>query len=660
MNYSLLQLLNKTHSLKSVKSIHSHLILNNLLISSDLILNKLLRLYSRFGAIEYACKLFDVIPQPNPFLWTSLIHGFVENFKYTEAFNAFTRMHSGSVEPLNFTIASVLKGLSREKRLKEGEEIYGFVFKKGFGSDLIVQNAVLDFSMRCGKVDFARSLFDEMKEKDVVSWNTMVSGYGNNGRVDIAREFFNEMTERNVVSWTSIINVYVKSGNMVEARVLFDRMPNKDLASWNVMVSGYVNAGDPFSARFIFEEMPIHGVETWNLMILGFCKLGKVELANDYFNRMPKRNVASWTIMVDGYIKSGNVDHARFLFDQMPEKNLVSWSTMISGYAKNGQPRNALDLYNCLKGQGIKPDETFILVIISACSQLGVIDTAQSVICDFVGPSLFSNLRVVTSLIDMYAKCGSIEKAVKVFEMVNEKDLLCYSTMITAFANHGLVQDAISLFAEMQRANIKPDGVAFLGVLTACNHGGLPKEGRLYFEQMKNEYGIQPSEKHYACFVDLLGRAGCLEEAHKLISNMPIAPHSVVWGALLAACRVHCNVQLAEVAASELFKIEPDNSGNYVLLSNIYAAAGVWDGVARVRTLVREHQVRKNRASSWIELGCIVHEFVMGDTSHFDSENIYFILDLLSQDMKLLGYIMDYKKTQVLPSNIHYNILEDG
>lgn len=297
MNYSLLQLLNKTHSLKSVKSIHSHLILNNLLISSDLILNKLLRLYSRFGAIDYACKLFDVIPQPNPFLWTSLIHGFVENFKYTEAFNAFTRMHSGSVEPLNFTIASVLKGLSREKRLKEGEEIYGFVFKKGFGSDLIVQNAVLDFSMRCGKVDFARSLFDEMKEKDVVSWNTMVSGYGNNGRVDIAREFFNEMTERNVVSWTSIINVYVKSGNMVEARVLFDRMPNKDLASWNVMVSGYVNAGDPFSARFIFEEMPIHGVETWNLMILGFCKLGKVELANDYFNRMPKRNVASWTII---------------------------------------------------------------------------------------------------------------------------------------------------------------------------------------------------------------------------------------------------------------------------------------------------------------------------------------------------------------------------
>ncbi|KAJ0035016.1 hypothetical protein Pint_24690 [Pistacia integerrima] len=556
MNHSLLQLLNKTHSLKSLKSIHSHLVLNNSLTSSDLILNKLLRLYSRFGAIDYARKLFDIIPHPNPFLWTSLIHGFVENFRYTEAFYTFMRMHSESVAPLNFTIASVLKGLAREKRVKEGEEIYGFMVKSGWDCDLIVQNAVLDLFIRCGKVDFARRLFDEMEEKDVVSWNTMVSGYG-------------------------------------------------------------------------------------------FCKAGEIELAKDYFNRMPERNAASWTIMVDGYIKSGNIDHARCIFDQMPEKNLVSWSTMISGYAKNGQPRNALELYNCLKGQGIKPDETFILGIISACSQLGVIDTAESIICDFFGPSLFSNLRVVTSLIDMYAKCGSIERAVKVFQIVNEKDLPCYSTMIAAFANHGLVQDAISLFAEMQRANIKPDGVAFLGVLTACNHGGLVNEGRLYFEQMKSKYGIQPSEKHYACVVDLLGRAGCLEEAHKLISNMPVAPHSVVWGALLAACRVHCNVQLAEVAAAELFKIEPDNSGNYVLLSNIYAAAGMWDGVARVRAMVREHRVRKNRGSSWIELGCIVHEFVMGDTSHFDSENIYYILELLSEDMKLLGYIMDSKKTSI-------------
>ncbi|KAK1591863.1 hypothetical protein Q3G72_014832 [Acer saccharum] len=233
---------------------------------------------------------------------------------------------------------------------------------------------------------------------------------------------------------------------------------------------------------------------------------------------------------------------------------------MIGGYAINGQPRNVLELYKSFKEQGIKPDETFILGIISACSQLRILDTAESIIHDFSEPSFFPNLRVVNSLIDMYAKCGSIERAKQVFEMAHQKDLLCYSTMIAAFANNGLGQDAISLFDEMQRANITPDGVAFLGVLTACNHGGLVNAGKMFFKQMIGEYGIQPSEKYYACVVDLLGCSGCLDEAHNIIKNMPIAPHSAVWGALLAACRVHCNVQLAEVASAELFKIEPYNS----------------------------------------------------------------------------------------------------
>ncbi|KAK1591890.1 hypothetical protein Q3G72_015379 [Acer saccharum] len=494
MNHSLLQFVKKANSLKSFKSIHSHLIISGTINSSDLILNKLLRIYSRFGAIDYGRKLFDEIPKPNEFLWTALIHGYVENYRYAEAFSMFVRMLSESVTPLNFTIASVLKSLAREKRVKEGKGIYGFVLKSGFSFDLIVQNAVLDLFMRCGETDFARRAFDAMDEKDVVSWNTMVSGYG---------------------------------------------------------------------------------------------------------------------------------------------------------YAKNGHPRNALELYKSFKEQGIKPDDTFILGIISACSQLGILDTAESIIHDFSEPSFFPNLRVVNSLIDMYAKCGSIERAKQVFEMAHQKDLLCYSTMIAAFANNGLGQDAISLFDEMQRANIRPDGVAFLGVLTACNHGGLVNEGKMYFKQMIDEYGIQPSEKHYACVVDLLGRSGCLDEAHNIIKNMPIAPHSAVWGALLAACRVHCNVQLAEVASAELFKIEPYNSGNYVLLSNTYAAAGLWDDVARVRKMVKERRVRKNRGSSWIDVGCTLHEFVMGDTSHSDSESMCFILNLLSEDMKILGYILDSEKTEV-------------
>ncbi|BFG14015.1 hypothetical protein CerSpe_002890 [Prunus speciosa] len=666
MNHSLLKTVNKCQTLRSLKSIHAHLLVTSSVVSSNLILNKLLRLYSRFGAISYARKLFDEITEPNSFLWTALIHGHVENRRYEEAFSLFTQMHGESIEPLNFTIASVLKALAREGRVQDGETIYGLVLKFGYGTDLTVQNAVLDLFMRCGKVDVARQIFDQMDEKDVVSWNSMISGYGSNGRVDVARQLFDWMPERNTVSWTTMICGYVKSGDMVEARVLFEKLPTKDLVSWNVMISGYTNASDVDKALCLFEVMPIRDVGTWNLMISGLCKAGDIKRAEDFFNMMPNKNVASWTIMMDGYIKSGNVNSARSLFDQMPEKNLVSWSTIIGGYARNGEPHSALEMYKHFKELGVRPDETFILGIISACSQLGILGTAESIVGDYVGQSTLSNLQVVTSLIDMYAKCGSIERATQLFKMIHKKDLLCYSTMISAFANHGLGQDAISLFEEMKKEGIKPDCVSFLCILSACNHAGLVTEGRRYFKQMTVEYRIHPSEKHYACIVDLLGRGGCLKEAYNLICKMPFAAPSAVWGALLAACRVHRNVHLAEVSASELFKIEPDNSGNYILLSNIYAAAGKWDGVAKVRALIREHRVRKNRGSSWIELGSEVHEFVMGDMSHFDSEWIYLILDLLKEDMKFLGYLMDFEEKEELSTStwhsdmFSYNILEDG
>lgn len=637
MNHSLLNLLNRCQSLKTLKSIHAYLVISGSLTSSDLTLNKLLRLYSRFGSISCAHKLFDEIPEPNTFLWTALIHGFTEAHQYENAFSLFIDMHRDSIAPLNFTIASVFKALARLGRLKDGEVVYGFALKCGFAFDLIVQNAMIDLFMRCGAVGFARRIFDEIEERDVVSWNSMVLGYGNNGLVGIARELFDRIEKRNVISWTSIIQGYIKSGEMVEARILFEKMPAKDLAAWKVMLSGYMSVGNLIAARHLFERMPTYDVGTWNMMVSGFGKAGDLENAKVFFDQMQERNVASWVMMMDGYVKVGDMEGARCLFDQMPEKNLVAWSTVIGGYAKNGQPRSALELYKSFKKQNIKPDETFVLGIISACSQLGVLDTAESVIHDFIGPSLSSNLQLLTSLIDMYAKCGTIERAVKVFEMVDHKDLLCYSTMITAFANHGLSDNAISLFDEMQKANIKPDGVTFLGVLTACNHGGLIYEGRRFFKQMIDECGIQPLEKHYACFVDILSRAGCLEEAHSVICSMSILPSAAIWGALLAACRVYHNVLLAEVAAAELFKIEPDNSGNYVLLCSIYADAGRWNDVAKVRTMIRDNQVKKNKGSSWIELGCVVHEFVMGDDAHFDSENIYFVLDLLTKEMKLLG-----------------------
>lgn len=636
MNSSIRQLLSKCRSLRSLKSIHARLIINDAVNTSDLVLNKLVRLYSHLGALDYASNLFDGIPLPNSYHWTALIHGCVDNCRYEEAFSLFRRMLYSPESPLSFTLASVFKGLSREKRVRNGESLYGLVLKSGFDSDLTVQNAALDLFMRCGRVDFAASIFNRMGERDVVSWNTMISGYSNNGAVDCAREFFDNSPERNAISWTSMIGGYIKASNMVEARALFVKMPSKDSASWNVMISGYMDMGDLLEARRLLELMPSHDVRTWNLMLLGFVKSGDIESAEEFFSKMPEKNVASWATMIDGHMKSGNLGLARQLFDQMPSRNLISWSTLIGGYVRNGEPHRALEMYECFKEQGIKPDDTFILGIISACSQLGILEIAESMVNDCLDGSFSSNIRLVTSLIDMYAKCGSIERAVNVFKATPKKDLLCYSTMIQAFANHGLSQEALVLFNKMQSESMEPDAITFLGVLSACNHGGLLAEGRKYFTQMMEEYRIQPSERHYACMVDLLGRAGCLGEAYNLICKMPMKPNAVVWGALLAACRAHRNVELGEVAAAELFEIEPSNSGNYVLLSSLYAAVGRWDGVVKVRTTIRENKVNKNRGSSWVELGGVVHEFVVGDLSHSDSEAIYFVLKLLNEDLKFM------------------------
>ncbi|KAK4355843.1 hypothetical protein RND71_024814 [Anisodus tanguticus] len=570
-----------------------------------------------------------------------MIHGYVENSQQNEAFSLFRDMRIRDITPLNFTVSSILKALGRLKWLRDCEGIFGVIWKCGFSFDLLVQNSVIDCFMRCGEVDCARRVFVGMEEKDVVSWNSMVSGYVINGRLEMARELFDSMDEKNVVSWTSLICGYVRKGDMVEARNLFEAMPSKDMAAWNVIISGYIDVGDVHNASFLFQVMPIRETGTWNLMITGYCKAGELERARDYFEQMPCRNVVSWTMMIDGYVKSGNLHEARSLFDQMPEKNLITWSTMIGGYAKNGKPSAALELFKIFRKQSLELDETFILSVISACSQLGIVDAAESVMSENGVSRYFSDTRVVNSLIDLYAKCGNIQKASQVFEIADKKDLCCYSTMIAAFANHGVVEKAVYLFEDMQRGNIEPDEVTFLGVLSACNHGGLVNEGRRYFKQMTEEFKIQPMEKHYACMVDILGRGGFLEEAHEMILSMHVEPTSAVWGAMLAACSVHRNVQMAEIAASELFKIEPENSGNYILLSNIYAAAGRWHDVARVRAMIREHNVRKNRGSSWIELGSAVHEFVMGDVSHMDTDRICFILSLLNEDMKLSGHTKD-------------------
>ncbi|RVX11905.1 putative pentatricopeptide repeat-containing protein [Vitis vinifera] len=313
------------------------------------------------------------------------------------------------------------------------------------------------------------------------------------------------------VSWTAMIAGYASFSDLVEARKLFDEMPEKNAVSWNAIISGYVKCGDLRSARKMFDEMP-------------------------------HRNVVSFTTMIDGYAKSGDMASARFVFEEAPERDVVAWSALISGYVQNGQPNEAVKIFLEMCSRNVKPDEFIMVSLMSACSQMGSLELAKWV-DDYVRKSSIDVHRahVIAALIDMNAKCGSMDRATK---MLNE--------------------------------GLTPDDVAFTVILTACSRAGLVDEGCYYFESMKTDYSIVPSPDHYACMVDLLGRAGRLKEAYELLKSMPVEPHAGAWGALLGACKLHCDIELGEVVADQLFELEPQNAGNYVLLSNIYAAAEQW------------------------------------------------------------------------------------
>lgn len=378
-----------------------------------------------------------------------------------------------------------------------------------------------------------------------------------------------------------------------------------------------------------------------NTMIGMYVRCGFLGCARNVFDEIPERDVVSWTLLIVAYAKIGDMGLARDLFDELPVKDMVVWTAMVNGYAQNAMPKKALELFERLRNEGVKSDQITLVGAISACAQLGASKYANW-IRDIAESSRLrpeNNVFVGSALIDMYSKCGNVEEAYNVFKGMKERNVFSYSSMIVGYAIHGSAHAAIKLFNEMLETEIKPNHVTFVGVLTACSHAGMVDQGQQIFATMEKCYGVAPTADHYACMVDLLGRAGHLEKALRLIETMPMEPNGGVWGALLGASHVHGNPDVAEIASRHLFELEPDNIGNYLLLSKTYASAGRWDDVSRVRKLMREKKLRKKPGYSWFEAkNGIVHEFFAGDVTHPEITEIKKELDDLMERLKAIGY----------------------
>ncbi|XP_073058244.1 pentatricopeptide repeat-containing protein At3g12770 [Primulina eburnea] len=578
-------LLEKSTGRNHINQIHSQLYRHGLQ-NDGFVITKFIRRCCDLKEVEYARQLFDEFPKPYVSLWNAIIKGYSSHNMLDKVVEMYWRMQGEFVSPDSHTFPHVLKACGGLAAEEIGLAVHAQILRHGFEGDVVVQNGLVAFYVKCGKNDCARVVFDGL-------------------------------SNRNVVSWTSIISGYIQHGHPMEALRIFRDMRGSGVKpDWISLVSAakaYSDIDDMEQGRCL------HSLAT---------KMG--------LEFEPDLRIALTSL----YAKCGQVMAAKSLFDQMKVQNVILWNAMISGFVKNGHANEALDLFHEMISKKIQPDSVTLQSAVLATAQLGSLEQARLMGGHVKNSEFRDNLFVNTALIDMYSKCGNVELARQIFNQIVNKDIVVWSSMIMGYALHGLGKEAAELFDGMKQARVSPNDVTFLGLITACSHSGLIDKGWEFFNSMK-EFGIEPSQQHYAGVVDLLGRAGCLEKAYNFITTMPVQPGVSVWGALLSACKTYRGVALGEYAAERLFALDPLNIGHYVQLSNLYAASRMWDGVAKVRAMMKKNGWNKDLGYSTIEINGKLQVFRMGDKSHLRSEEIYDKLEWLETRLLECGFAPD-------------------
>ncbi|KAL6003626.1 hypothetical protein ACLOJK_023859 [Asimina triloba] len=412
----------------------------------------------------------------------------------------------------------------------------------------------------------------------------------------------------NAFTQTELLRLFAECGCVALARRAFDEMGCRDGVAWTALIAAYASEhGDIDEAYRLFQQMPFERD--------GYC----------------------WNVMIAGFVRWDDILTARELFDEFPQKDVVSWTAMISAYARKGFYREALHLFAQMQVSLCKPNHLTLASVLSSCAHLGAIRVGMLVHQFIEKNGIFLDAYIGTTLIDMYSKCGNIKSSFKVFDLMPFKDAYAWNTLIEGLATHGLGKHALDMFTRMEREGIEPNGVTFVGILSACRHSGFVEVGCACFHRMINKFGIVPRVEHYGCLVDLLARAGFLREAEEVVNGMAFEPNAVIWGALLGACRVGENIELAEKALKHLSELEPHNGGNYTLLSNIYASANQWHDVEKTRDMMKDMTVEKIQGFSCIEVGGLVYEFSQGNST--PPKQVYQLLEELAVRLKEMGHV---------------------
>ncbi|KAI4350163.1 hypothetical protein L6164_010672 [Bauhinia variegata] len=576
----------------NVYALHANSFKNGSLQTSNLS-SYLLNLYVKSNNLDHAHKLFDEILLRNTQTWTILISGFARIGSSDMVFNLFREMRVAGALPNHFTLSSVFKCCSRVSNLLLGKGVHAWILRNGIVGDIVLNNSLLDFYLKCSVFEYAERLFELMKERDLVSCNIMIAAYIRGGDVEKSLDFFRNL-------------------------------PYKDAVSWNTIIDGLMQCG---CERYAFEQlydMVRSGTElssfSFSIALMLASSLTHIELGRQLHERVLKFGINSdgfiRSSLVEMYCKCGRVDKASLVLREVPldflsiqnsgvrceapAAEIVSWSSMVSGYILNGKYEDGLKSFRFMVRKQVAVDILTITSIISACTNAGTFEFGLQIHAYIQKIGHRMDAYVGSSLIDMYSKSGSLDDAWMIFRQINSTNVVLWTSMISGCALHGQGREAVRLFDEMVSQGIVPNEVTFLGVLNACSHAGLLDDGCRYFRMMKDVFCIDPGVEHFTSMVDLYGRAGHLTETKEFIFANGISHLSAVWKSFLSSCRLHKNVEMGKWVSEILLQISPSDAGTYILSSNMCAANHRWDEAARVRTLMHQKGIKKQPGQSWM------------------------------------------------------------
>ncbi|XP_057983781.1 pentatricopeptide repeat-containing protein At3g53360, mitochondrial isoform X2 [Malania oleifera] len=599
-------------NLEHGRKVHYHLKTASNSKPDVILLNHILNMYGKCGSLKDARKVFDEILEPNLVSWTSMIAGYSQNGRAHEAVELYFQMLRWSgLRPDQFTFGSIIRACSSLGNVGLGRQLHAHVTKSEYGSHLIAQNALIAMYTKFDHVVDAMEVFSRIATKDLISWSSIIAGLSQLGYELEALSHFREMLCQGIYQPNQFIfgSVFSACGSLLQPE-------------YGQQIHGMRHL------QLVPDEIT---VRTLLCAFTSPCTLYQGKQIHSYITKMGfDLDVSVCNTLLTMYTKCSDLGEAFNMFNETRSNaDSVSWNAILTACMQHKQAIEVFRLFKLMHITQNKPDNITLSNLLGACAEISSLEMGNQVHCHAIQNGLEFDISVTNGLIDMYTKCGSLVSARKLFDSMENSNVVSWSSLIVGYAQFGYGEEALNLFGTMISLGIKPNEVTLIGVLTACSHVGRVEEGWQLYKMMEIEHGIVPTREHCSCMVDLLARAGRLNEAEAFISQMTFDPDIVVWKTLLAACKTHGNAQIGKQAAENILKIDPSNSAAHILLCNIYASSGRWEDVARLRSLMKQRGVRKVPGWSWIEVKDRIHIFLAEDCSHPERNKIYTILEEL-------------------------------